>query len=381
MPIPCAVFYRNCGPYHLVRLRAAAREVPGIIAVEIAAHDLTRPWRPDKENLGFPLMTLFQRPFEKVSYREQCQRTADLLKEIDPATMMVVGYFDKIMRYLAVWAKNRGVPCIMTTDTTARDKRRTSLKEIPKAWWCKKHFDALFVPGERSVAYFTGLGFPEEKIWRGVHVVDNVFLGNGSSDARNSDRECRRSLNLPDHYFLTVARLSAEKNIQGLLRAFRDYRQKGGSWDIVVVGSGPEEENLRSYQREQGIEGVHFVDWKQYKDLPPYFGLASCFVLPSISEPWGVVVNEALACGLPVLISRQCGCLPELCRRGINGYDFDPYDTEELSNLMLRFSSGELDLDAMGLASRQIASNFTLQTWSLTFKDCIATMLNTIPGK
>ncbi len=381
MYTPCAIFYRNCSPYHLARLRAAAREVPGIVAIEIVAHDLTRPWRPAKENLGFPLRTLFQRPFEDVSYREQCQRTADVLKEIEPATIMVVGYSDKIMRYLAVWAKNHGVPCIMTTDTTGRDKPRTRLKEILKAWWCKRYFDAMFLPGERSVVYFTELGFPEEKIWRGVHVVDIAFLESGSSDARSLDRECRRSLNLPDHYFLTVARLSEEKNIHGLLRAFREYRQKGGPWDLVVVGSGPQQENLRSCQREQEISGVHFVDWKQYEDLPPYFGLASCFVLPSISEPWGVVVNEALACGLPVLVSRQCGCVPELCRRGVNGYDFDPHNTEELTNLMLRFSSGELDLESMGQASRRIASNFTLETWSLTFKDCIATMLKTISRK
>lgn len=80
-----------------------------------------------------------------------------------------------------------------------------------------------------------------------------------------------------------------------------------------------------------------------------------------------------MACGLPVLVSRHCGCLPELCHRGINGFDFNPLKVEELAGLMLRVSGGEVDLEAMGAASRRLIANYSLETWIQALTDCIET--------
>jgi SAM-dependent methyltransferase len=99
-------------------------------------------------------------------------------------------------------------------------------------------------------------------------------------------------------------------------------------------------------------------------DLPKYYGLASVFVLPSLIEPWGLVVNEAMACGLPILASRSSGCAYDLVHEGENGFRFDPRDPEALAGLMLRMSSGEVDLQAMGNASRRIISQWTPATFA-----------------
>jgi len=287
---------------------------------------------------------------------------------------MVVGYSHPEMREAARWARKNGVPCMMTTDTTAHDRSRFWPREFLKGQWVKLYYSALFLPGERSVRYYTRLGFPEERIWRGTSVVDNSFFQRQSMRARTfSDLE-RSRLKLPARYFLTVARLSPEKNVAGLLSAFESYRQKGGDWELVIVGSGPQEQALRRIVGKRAISGVHFAGWQQHENLPAYYGLASCFVLASLSEPWGLVVNEAMACGLPVLLSRKCGCLPELCHRGINGYDFDPTDTETLVRLMLGFSGGDFDLDSMGEASVRTISNFTPEIWALSLRDCISSV-------
>jgi glycosyltransferase involved in cell wall biosynthesis len=84
-----------------------------------------------------------------------------------------------------------------------------------------------------------------------------------------------------------------------------------------------------------------------------------------------------MACGLPVLVSRKCGCLPELCWRGINGYDFDPYDENELAELLLRVSSGAVDLERMGKAGQQIIANFTPESFARTFVDMLETIRRT----
>jgi len=140
---------------------------------------------------------------------------------------------------------------------------------------------------------------------------------------------------------------------------------------LVLVGSGPLEEELRSKAKAWCIGGLHFVPWKSYEELPHYYALASCFILPSVCEPWGLVVNEAMACGLPVLVSEHCGCAPELCRPGENGFAFDPHCPGRLAQLMREMSSSDGRLSAFGQTSRRIIASFTPQTWAQALGACV----------
>ena len=137
------------------------------------------------------------------------------------------------------------------------------------------------------MAYFKGLGFPEEMIWRGVDVVDNDHFSRLCSCAEVVET-AGIGWKLPEKFFLTVARHSEEKNLLYLLKAFSSYRQKGGKWDIVLVGAGPLETELRTFAQNEIPEGAHFISWKQYEEIPAYYGKASAFILPSVSEPWGL---------------------------------------------------------------------------------------------
>jgi 1,2-diacylglycerol 3-alpha-glucosyltransferase len=371
----CALLYGNLGPYHIARLRALSPKLPDIIAMEIACEQKLYPWRPARDDMGFRHVTLFQKPFESVSAAEQKAAVTKALEAIRPSSVVVAGYFDPCMRAASKWARHNAIPCIMTTTTTAVDKRRFRLKEALKGFWCRKYYSALCLPGEKSVEYFTRLRYPSHLMWRCPNTVDNAFFESATREVTAEAERIRTRLQLPERYFLTVARLSPEKSLISLLKAFSDYRERGGNWDLVIVGSGPQEPELRGFARDRNLEAAHFVSWKQHYELPAYYALASCFVLPSISEPWGLVVNEAMACGLPVLVSRRCGCQPELARRGVNGFDFDPYNVDELTKLLLRCSGDEMDLVAMGKQSLKIIANYTPETWALSFKDCIFTCL------
>jgi 1,2-diacylglycerol 3-alpha-glucosyltransferase len=374
------VFYINFSPYIIARLRALARVLPEMLAVEIADYESKYPRKTEKTGEGFEYRTLFHLPFESVTAQDQKRASLSLLEEVIPSSVLVVGYAHSVMRSIAMWSRKKGIPCIMTTDTTGVDRRRFLVKELAKKWWCNRYFDALFLPGERSANYFASLRFPEERIWRGTSVVDNSFFAQRSQVVRDRRSSFQEEHRLPQHYFLTVCRLSPEKNIVSLLEAFANYRKRNGKWDLVIAGTGPQEDSLRRWSFDHNLSGVHFVGWKHYSELPAYYALASCFILPSISEPWGLVVNEAMACGLPVLVSRTCGCQPELCHRGINGYDFNPHDPENITDTMMRVSSGEYDLEAMGTASRSIIANFTTETWALSLQDCVLTTLNSATG-
>jgi glycosyltransferase involved in cell wall biosynthesis len=102
-------------------------------------------------------------------------------------------------------------------------------------------------------------------------------------------------------------------------------------------------------------DSVLLPGFKQYPDLPAYYGLASAFVHASTTEQWGLVVNEAMASGLPVLVSNRCGCAPDLVQEGVNGFTFDPCNVEQLAQLMFKVSAFQLfSFSAFGDASRRI---------------------------
>jgi glycosyltransferase involved in cell wall biosynthesis len=126
----------------------------------------------------------------------------------------------------------------------------------------------------------------------------------------------------------------------------------------VLLGDGPLRETLNSQLSTLNLHGhVHLPGFKQYDELPVYYALASAFVHPSTTEQWGLVVNEAIASGLPVIVSERCGCVPELVNG--NGFVFDPTDEHELASLLLKMATlSDDDRRRFADASYKIAANF-----------------------
>src|SRR5262249_59830905 len=109
------------------------------------------------------------------------------------------------------------------------------------------------------------------------------------------------------------------------------YRAAAGTaaWKLVLLGEGEQRAKLEGLRDALGLRNdVSMPGFKQYDELPAYYGLASAFVHTSTTEQWGLVVNEAMAAGLPVLVSERCGCGPDLVREGVNGFTFDPRQPE-----------------------------------------------------
>jgi glycosyltransferase involved in cell wall biosynthesis len=104
---------------------------------------------------------------------------------------------------------------------------------------------------------------------------------------------------------------------------------------------------------------VYFPGFRQVEELPRFYAHAGCFVHPAVTEPWGLVVNESMASGLPVLVSRGVGCASDLVREGENGYVFEATDVGELAGLMGRVAGmSEVELAAMGEASRRVIAEW-----------------------
>ena len=251
------------------------------------------------------------------------------LGKLNPEVLLVPGYYTLPAIAAAVWAKLHRRTSVLMTESTAEDHARVWWKEAAKSSLIRLLFDWAICGGKAHRRYLAQLGFPSDRVASSYDVVDNDFFCRKALELRQHQPS---EFGLPSRYFLYTGRLAPEKNVEGLLAAWNDYRHGGGTWPLVLVGAGPSEPQLRAAAAALPFSyDIHFAGHTAYGDLPKFYAFAGCFVLPSIREPWGLVVNEALASGLPVIVSNRCGCAEDLVQHGHNGFVFDPANPDRLA--------------------------------------------------
>jgi len=230
------------------------------------------------------------------------------------------------------WARRRNVRFVLWTESNQRDQRsgRAGVE------WLKRYFvnscNAFVVPGKSSFAYLRTLGVSEEAIFTAPNAVDNTFFATQAEKAKCHPATFREKLGLPRRFILFVGRLIPEKGVFDLLEGYAKLesglRSEVG---LVFAGDGVSREEL--VQRAKGISPgtVCFPGFAQREDLAGLYALAETLVLPTHSDTWGLVVNEAMACGLPIIVSSVAGCSADLVEEGWNGYVVPPQDSEKLS--------------------------------------------------
>jgi 1,2-diacylglycerol 3-alpha-glucosyltransferase len=292
------------------------------------------------------------------------------LDRVNPKVVAIPGWSANIALCALDWCRKNRVPAVVMSDSTTWESvRRPRWREAVKTRLLRG-FSSALVAGTPHADYVGQLGMHRSRIFLGYDAVDNKYFQDRTLNAGEEYGAWNVEHNLPSRYFIVSARFIPEKNLQCLLTAYKCYqdicevRQVEDvyykAWDLVIVGDGPLLGSVLETRSALGLEeSIHLAGFRQYDELPFFYASASCMILPSISETWGLVVNEAMACGLPVLVSNRCGCSADLVREGANGHVFDPLDCEQLANLMYRMTSlDEEQRWKMGVASRRI-----IQDW------------------
>ncbi|MDR5732623.1 MULTISPECIES: glycosyltransferase family 4 protein [Caballeronia] len=294
----------------------------------------------------YPMKKLYNGCYEDVpTWRMTARLVWEVLKAKSDLVVLP-GYhrpeYWAMMAACIVTGKRRAVFC----DSTARDNPRRMLTSIPKRVFFAL-CDGYFAFGTRSREYLMSLGAKQEKIF--IPCQAAALPRSFSPETVVPDRLAHRQGNKP--VFLFVGRLSAEKGIDTLVEAFKILRKSVPDAELRIVGTGPLGDELKKQVADAGLQGaVHFLGSLQDAPLSrEYFG-ASCMVLPSKREPWGLVTNEALNHGCPVIVSESCGCVPELVVEGVSGYAFPAGDVASLHRTMLK--SLEAFADTAGVAKR-----------------------------
>jgi glycosyltransferase involved in cell wall biosynthesis len=231
----------------------------------------------------------------------------------------------------------------------ATPKQRLGVAASP--FLVRPAFDAAFLPSERSADFARRLGFDDDRIIRGIYSCDHPRFA-AVAAARGGEPPARA--------FVYLGRLVTDKGIDTLAEGYRSYRAAAADpWPLLVGGTGPLASHLA------GLDGVDMLGFVQPDDLPGLLARAGCLVLPSRFEPWGVVVHEAAAAGLPVVASSASGAASRLVVDGYNGVIVPPGSPQALARALARVSgSSDAERVAMTEASRSLARQLTPDRWA-----------------
>jgi glycosyltransferase involved in cell wall biosynthesis len=167
-----------------------------------------------------------------------------------------------------------------------------------------------------------------------------------------------RAIDLPHPVFLFVGQLIPRKGLHLLIEACAILRAWGyRDYSLVVVGDGPDRDQLEVLSRNRGLDNIQWEGWVAYDQLGSYFCNADVFILPTLEDTWGMVVLESMVFGKPVLCSKWAGAL-EMVADGENGYVIDPNDPEQLAERMSRFIHDPALAEKMGSRSQQMIASY-----------------------
>lgn len=273
-----------------------------------------RQWRVYEDEIRFSYKVL---PYwRKRIGKHNVLLNRGLVSELNASCpdVIICGGYNYLCSWQALrWAQRNHVPFLLWSESTGSDHRnRHSLVEL-----LKRNFVAscngFVVPGQSAREYLMQLGISVDQIFVAPNAVDTALFSRLQTEQTDLHARMRAHLGVPTRYFLFVGRLIRAKGVFDLLEAYAQLpvalRQQVG---LVFAGDGPERGRLESLAREVCPGMVHFAGFVHREDLAAYYTLAECFVFPTHTDVWGLVMNEAMACGLPVICTRVAGCAPDL---------------------------------------------------------------------
>ena len=324
-----------------------------------------RQWQVYKDEIKFASQVL-------ASYRQRFGRINVLLtrgmraalRSANPDVIVCGGYNYFAMWQAQRWARQRGIPFLLWSESNEVDERR----KFPWVETAKRRFigacQGYVVPGSSAAAYLKTFGVVPDKIFVAPNAVDVERFSRGAEQSRR-DPDLRTRLGLPQRYLLYVGRLVRSKGVLDLLAAYATLpegtRREVG---LVLAGDGEEFDELvrRSRAIQPGV--VVFPGFQQRDQLPAFYALAEALVFPTHSDPWGLVANEAMACGRPVIATDVAGCVADLVRDGENGYVVRAGAPEDLARAMVRLLNAPELQRQMGERSSKMSLQFTPEAWA-----------------
>ncbi|MEM9932261.1 MAG: glycosyltransferase family 4 protein [Bacteroidota bacterium] len=335
------ILYMELAGYVMACLKALA-SIPGVEVLLIC-------WPVNQEA---PFKFEQEEAMRKIERNSQPEK--DLWEEIQafsPDLVFVSGWVDKWYTKVAKAFLQQGIPTVVGADNQWINSPKQHLASWLSPILLKPSFSHFWVPGPRQYAFASRLGYKAHQIRTGYYSADvPVFMEQGLTRSTTPTFPKR---------LLYVGRLVKEKGVQHLLTAFRQLPTS--DWELWLAGTGPLEAEAEK------IPKVNCLGFVQPGNLPEVLSSCGAGILPSIKEPWGVVLHEYVASGLPVLVSDSCGAGESFLRAGYNGLAFRAGEIGSLQTALEKlFSLSDEELILMGKRSRELAKQITPDSWAAT---------------
>jgi glycosyltransferase involved in cell wall biosynthesis len=369
---PRVVYWNNIpAPYMVERFNAVARR--GNLDFEAwfsARTKKGRSWKIDEDSWEFRHRYLpsVNRGAYPLAFPSPLLRASvpDVLVSLYAAPSFLLG---------AAVAAARGARTVFWSEVTFD-------RLVPRRRWKERlksaifpRVDAVFTAGSDGREFAHRYGAAPERIFIVPHVIDFGHFARGSSLARDERERVRAELGLRGVTFIYVGRLWLGKGLEYLVRAFASLQRTcSREVSLLLVGDGIDEDLLRARSREEGLENVVFSGFHDADSLPRLYGAADVFVFPALGDTFGMVVSEAMACGLPVIATSASGEIRERISDGLNGFIVPPADSDVLRERMWRLVQDERR-KAMGEAARRRVEGQSPNTWADAFEEAIARTL------
>lgn len=279
-----------------------------------------------------------------------------LVRDFNPTCILMSSWcFPHFMR-LSRKLRNKSIYVVSSMDNQWRGTIRQYLGVASSSIFLKPSIDTFFVSGDRQALFANKLGYKD------------LIYGYGAAETNRFFCDIpiwKRSKN-----FLYLGRLVPVKGIKELAQAYITYRERvKNPWGLKVAGTGPLADLLSN------VPGVDLLGFVQPASLPELMHEARCFVLPSLWEPWGVVLHEATAGGLPVIVTNPCGATTMFARDGVNGYVVPP-QSHQITSAMVRISTAsQEDMERMSATSSTLAGLWNPAMLSKYFIDKVKDLI------
>ncbi len=279
------------------------------------------------------------------------------LRDWRPDVALITGWHSLYLMQALLFCKWLRVPILVRGDSNVF---------APRPGWKRlghrmlfRLYDGFLAVGKANRQLYIASGIAENRIFFCPHFVDNECFARRAGEFRQERYVLRRRWGIPKDAFcfLFAGKLTPKKRIQDFLRALsiagRDHTRAYG----VVVGAGEGMETARILADKERIP-VSFVGFLNQSDMPSAYAVADCLVLPSDEgETWGLVVNEAMACGLPAIVSDRVGCGPDLLAEGQTGASYPCGDVSRLAQLMGKGCSVPEEMMRMGERAKALVKD------------------------
>ncbi len=356
MTIRLLTVHNIVSPY-ITSFYAALTKQPGIVShtVFLATSDTNRSWSSPEPDLPFnhrilPSLHTYITRFERPIYVHWGLWSE--MRRFRPDVIAMCGYHYFATLEVLAFARVHRIPSVLWSGSHLHSGF------VKRAWAnAYRHavirgFDAYLSYGTASKRQLVYYGAPADRIIVGCNTVDVHWFKVRADSLRGPTLKASSS-DTPTR-LLYVGRLVAIKNVSALISAVGLLQQRGVRLSLKIAGDGPERSSLEAQVRRDTVHDVTFRRFVTGDDLVETYINADALILPSLNEPWGLVVNEAAACGIPSVVSTLCGAAEDLISEGETGITFDPTKPGDLERALYAVTLDPVARRRMGDAAQRL---------------------------